>query len=72
MEQAELTLARTRDLGSNDEIFHSLTHLGNVLQAGDTVLGYDLTAAVFNEAETKEWPKLQLPDVSVLTAAEQV
>ncbi len=35
-------------------------------QAGDTVLGYDFTSAVFNEAETKEWPRLQLPDVLVV------
>jgi hypothetical protein len=35
----------------------------NRVQAGDTVLGYDFTSAVFNDAETKEWPKLNLPDV---------
>jgi nonsense-mediated mRNA decay protein 3 len=33
LQQAELTLARTRDLGSNDERFRALTHLGNLLQA---------------------------------------
>jgi nonsense-mediated mRNA decay protein 3 len=32
MQQAELTLARTRDLGSNDERFRALTHLGHLLQ----------------------------------------
>jgi len=63
MQQAEVTIARTRDLGSNDERFTTKTHLGSLLQAGDTVLGYDFTAAVFNDAETKEWPNLQLPDV---------
>ncbi len=65
MRQAELTLARSRDLGSNDLQFRALTHLGNILSAGDTVVGYDLTAAVYNEADTKEWPKLVLPDVVV-------
>lgn len=30
--QADLTLARTRDLGSNDERFRALTHLGHLLQ----------------------------------------
>jgi len=53
MQQAEVTLARVRDLGRNDERFTTLTHLGNILSAGDTVLGYDFTSAVFNDAETK-------------------
>ena len=64
VQQSDVTVARTRDLGSNDETFRTLSHLGNILQAGDTVMGYDLTAAVYNEADhSKEWPKLQLPDV---------
>lgn len=53
MQQAEVTLARVRDLGRNDERFTTLTHLGNILSAGDTVMGYDFTSAVFNDAETK-------------------
>ena len=30
--QAEVTLARTRDLGCNDEQFRAYTHLGHLLQ----------------------------------------
>ena len=63
--QAELTLARSRDLGANDVRFQVLSHLGAILQAGDIVMGYDMTAAVYNEADTKEWPKLVMPDVIV-------
>jgi nonsense-mediated mRNA decay protein 3 len=40
--------------------------MGNILSAGDTVMGYDMTAAVYNDADTKEWPKLVLPDVLVI------
>jgi nonsense-mediated mRNA decay protein 3 len=46
--------------------FRTLTHMGNILSAGDTVMGYDMTAAVYNDADTKEWPKLVLPDVLVI------
>jgi nonsense-mediated mRNA decay protein 3 len=65
LQQAELTLARTRDLGANDEQFRTFSHLGAILQAGDVVMAYDMTAAVYNEADTKEWPRLQMPDVIV-------
>ena len=66
MNQAEVTLARSRDLGRNDVQLRTLTHLGNILSAGDVVMGYDMTAAVYNEADTKEWPKLVLPDVIIV------
>jgi len=56
--QAELTLARSRDLGSNDVQFRALTHLGNILSAGDIVMGYDMSSAVYNDADTKGQPPL--------------
>jgi len=65
LQQSELTLARSRDLGRNDVQYRALTHMGNILAAGDIVMGYDMTAAVYNEADTKEWPKLVMPDVIV-------
>lgn len=40
-------VARESDLGDNDTTFTVLTHLGHILQAGDTVMGYDLAHAVF-------------------------
>lgn len=39
------------DLGSNDRTFFTVTHLGHVLQVGDTVAGYDLSAHNFNDAD---------------------
>ncbi len=39
---AEVTVARSSDLGINDTQFVCMTHLGRLLRAGDTCLGYDL------------------------------
>jgi len=47
---AEATVARTSDLGFNDKTFYTVTHLGNILNPGDTCAGYDLSTANFNEA----------------------
>jgi NMD protein affecting ribosome stability and mRNA decay len=43
---ADVEVARESDFGVNDETFHCVTHLGHLLQVGDTVLGYDLQASV--------------------------
>jgi len=43
---AEVEVARESDLGTTDETFHVITHLGNLLQTGDVVLGYDLLTSV--------------------------
>jgi nonsense-mediated mRNA decay protein 3 len=49
---ADVEVAREADFGQNDETFHVVTHLGNLLQVGDIVLGYDLVASVLpSEAE---------------------
>ena len=44
---------RELDFGENDETLRCTTHLGNLLQVGDVVLGYDLTSAVMSGA--MEW-----------------
>ncbi len=46
--QGEVTVARSCDLGVNDKTSVVLTHLAASLEAGDTVLGYDLSSAVYN------------------------
>jgi len=43
---ADVEVARESDLGTTDETFHCTTHLGNLLQTGDVVLGYDLLTSV--------------------------
>ena len=45
---AEATVARASDLGMNDNTYFTRTHLGGVLHAGDSVLGYHLTGTNFN------------------------
>ena len=45
---AEATVARASDLGVNDITYFTRTHLGNVLHAGDSVMGYQLTGSNFN------------------------
>merc|ERR1712013_22599 len=39
---AEVQVMREIDFGVNDEILTCVSHLGNILQSGDTVLGYDI------------------------------
>ncbi|KAI6910362.1 NMD3-domain-containing protein [Hortaea werneckii] len=45
---ADATVARASDLGSNDTTYNIRTHLGAILNAGDSVLGYDLENTQFN------------------------
>ena len=41
---ADVQVVREADLGVRDDgVLHCVTHLGHLLQAGDVVLGYDLT-----------------------------
>lgn len=46
---AEVEVVRNSDFGVNDTKFTAISHLGRILHAGDTVLGYDLTTSVFND-----------------------
>lgn len=51
---AEAEIIRTRDLeAGRTDTMTVRTHLGNVLQAGDLVLAFDLTNAVYNEADAE-------------------
>jgi len=59
---AEVEVARDSDLGSNDTRFTVITHLGHLLKAGDTVLGYDLGSANVND-DAMESMKDGLPDI---------
>ena len=45
---AEATVARANDLGVNDTTYNVRTHLGAILHAGDSVMGYHLTNTQFN------------------------
>lgn len=66
---AEATVARASDLGSNDNTYFTRTHLGSILHAGDSVMGYHLTGTNFNNPQFealelgKEKFASQIPDV---------
>ncbi|KZT62560.1 NMD3-domain-containing protein [Calocera cornea HHB12733] len=46
-----------------DAIFHTRTHLGGILQPGDTALGYFLTKANYNNSAFDTLDPTQLPDI---------
>jgi nonsense-mediated mRNA decay protein 3 len=49
--------------GSTSAIYHTRTHLGGILQPGDTALGYFLTRANFNSDEFDALDSSRVPDV---------
>ncbi|KAL3473395.1 NMD3 family-domain-containing protein [Aspergillus californicus] len=51
--QSEVTVARASDF-SGDKQFFTRTHLGSIIHPGDSVLGYQLTGANFNNAQLDE------------------
>ncbi|KAK4056840.1 ribosome-binding protein [Microbotryomycetes sp. JL221] len=48
---------------SSDAIFHTRTHLGAVLKPGDTVLGYMLASANFNNEAWEQLNPSRIPEV---------
>ncbi|CAM0140809.1 unnamed protein product [Umbelopsis sp. WA50703] len=46
---ADVHVARMSDFGRNDTAFIARSHLGALLNPGDTVMGYDLTRSNFND-----------------------
>lgn len=65
---ANATVARASDMGVNDVSYNIRTHLGSVLNVGDSVMGYHLTGTQFNNdnfeaiAESKQYAST-IPDV---------
>ncbi|KAJ7599357.1 NMD3 family-domain-containing protein [Mycena floridula] len=49
--------------GHSTQIFHTRSHLGGILQPGDTVLGYHLTNANFNSEDYTRLPSDHIPDI---------
>lgn len=48
---AEATVARASDLGHNDRTYFTRTHMGRLLQPGDSAMGYLLSGSNFNNDE---------------------
>ncbi len=67
----ELQLVRAADFGVNDKTYFARTHLGGMLHAGDSVMGYMLTGTNYNNAqleavEASTTYASTLPDVVVV------
>ncbi|EKG10785.1 NMD3 domain-containing protein [Macrophomina phaseolina MS6] len=65
---AEATVARASDMGSNDQTFYTRTHMGALLNVGDSVMGYHLLGTNFNndlfdELENSKQYSSTIPDV---------
>ncbi|ORX58312.1 NMD3-domain-containing protein [Hesseltinella vesiculosa] len=60
---ADVHVARMSDFGRNDTQFIARSHMGSLLNPGDTVMGYDLTRANFNHDEFNKLNMQNLPDV---------
>ncbi|KAF7330948.1 60S ribosomal export protein NMD3 [Mycena venus] len=55
--------------GRAAQIYHTRTHLGAILQPGDTALGYHITNANFNNADYAALPSDRLPDIVLVKKA---
>lgn len=54
---------------STNQIFHTRTHLGAILQPGDSVMGYHLTNANFNSDDFARLPSDRIPDIILVRKA---
>lgn len=61
--------AMDEDKGALDQIYHTRTHLGGILQPGDTALGYHLTRSNFNSDAFASLPASRIPDVILVKKA---
>ncbi len=69
---ADVQLARESDFGVNDEVLSCVTHLGNLIQPGDIVLGYDLLATASSMNTTIHKPNSTKKGSSFMGAASVV
>ncbi|KAI0628067.1 NMD3-domain-containing protein [Trametes polyzona] len=54
---------------TSSQIFHTRTHLGGILQPGDTAMGYFLTNANFNSDDFAALPSHRVPDIVLVKKA---
>lgn len=60
---ADVQVARKSDFGRNDTMFIVRSHLGAILQPGDTAMGYDLVISNFNNNDFDLLDRGSLPDI---------
>ncbi|XP_005175681.2 60S ribosomal export protein NMD3 isoform X1 [Musca domestica] len=59
----DVWLVRASQLGTNDNTIHARSHLGHILNVGDSVMGYSMTEANINEQEFEKLKSHQIPDI---------
>jgi nonsense-mediated mRNA decay protein 3 len=57
------------DSGISNQIFHTRTHLGAILQPGDTAMGYFITNSNYNSDDFASLPSNRIPDVVLVKKA---
>lgn len=60
---ADVWVMRTQDMGVVDQQYHCRSHLGHLLRAGDTVMGFDVTTSNVNNKHMETIRPDMLPDV---------
>lgn len=60
---ANALVARESDMGKNDMTYDCVTHLGHLIQPGDTVLGYDLESTSASLSTSSELGVVDLEEV---------
>ena len=60
---ADITIARSTDLGVNDQVYYIKSHLGAVLHAGDVVMGYFIGNSNYNSPLFDSLQSDYVPDV---------
>lgn len=63
---ADITVVRAADLGANDQTFYVRSHLGGILHAGDSVMGYYLATANLNSDLWDSLDQDNTPDVVLI------
>lgn len=66
---ADVTVARTADMGRNDATYYVRTHLGGILHPGDAAMGYHLANNNFNSDLWDELNPEVIPDVVLVKKA---
>ncbi|XP_076631200.1 60S ribosomal export protein NMD3 [Colletes latitarsis] len=60
---ADVWLVKSCELGINNNLIHTRTHLGQILKPGDTALGYALNDSNINDENFEKLNKDSVPDV---------
>ncbi|KAK6167890.1 hypothetical protein SNE40_021819 [Patella caerulea] len=63
---ADVWVARMSDISSNDQQYYTRTHLGHLLNEGDTVLGFDFNNANINNQQFEKIRQDRVPDVIIV------